>query len=153
MRLELLTFGPGGWGTTLLLGGSMTIAVASSAFIVGLAVGTLTAFGKRSAHFALRALAHGYTTLVRGVPELLVIYLFFFGTSSMLMAIVNAAFGYDGYIEVNAFTVGVMSVGLISGAYSAEDIRGALASVPNGQLEAAPALGLSGRLVYSRRLF
>lgn len=153
MTLTLLSFGPGGWGSTLLIGALMTIAVAVTSFAFGLVPGALAAMASRSRHVWLRALALVYTTLVRGIPELLVIYLFFFGTSSMIMAIVRLSFGYGGYIEVNAFAIGVLSVGLISGAYSAEVIRGAIASVPKGQVEAAMALGLKRWVIVSRILF
>lgn len=153
MTLHLLSFGEGGWGGMLVMGALMTFAVATGAFALGIAIGACVAIAARSGRRALRLLALAYTTVVRGIPELLVIYLFFFGASSMVMAIVRLAFGYDGYIEVHAFTVGVISVGLISGAYSAEVIRGAIASVPRGQLEAAMALGLRPGTTATRVLF
>lgn len=153
MTLHLLSFGAQGWGGMLLMGAVMTLAVAFGAFAVGLVFGALTALAARSKRLALNIPALVYTTIIRGVPELLVIYLFFFGTSSMLMTVVRLAFGYEGYIEVNAFAIGVISVGLISGAYSAEVIRGAIATVPNGQLEAAMALGLRRRIIFTQILF
>jgi len=87
---------------------------------------------------------------VRGVPELLVIYLLLFGGSGMIMAVAGV-FGYSGYVELNAFSIGVAAVGLISGAYSTEVIRGAVKAVPYGQIEAARACGM-GRWRILRRV-
>lgn len=136
----------------LLAGALMTLAVSLSAFLLGIALGTAAALAKLSRHRLLRCIGIAYTTVIRGIPELLVIYLFFFGTSSLIMAVVRAAFGYDGYIEVNAFTVAVLALGLISGAYSTEVIRGGIASVSKGQMEAAAALGLRRWMIWLRIL-
>ena len=136
----------------LLAGALMTLAVSLSAFLLGIALGTAAALAKLSRHRLLRCIGIAYTTVIRGIPELPVIYLFFFGTSSLIMAVVRAAFGYDGYIEVNAFTVAVLALGLISGAYSTEVIRGGIASVSKGQMEAAAALGLRRWMIWLRIL-
>ena len=128
----------------------MTVAVSVSAFVLGLVFGSLGAAAKLSRNIALTGVAEVYTTVIRGVPELLVIYLLFFGGSGMIMA-VGRVFGYDGYIELNAFSIGVLAVGLISGAYSTEVIRGAVQAVPHGQIEAARACGM-GRWLILRRI-
>jgi len=148
--LELLSFGPNGWGGQLLMGTAMTVAVAVSAFAFGIVMGSLGASAKLSHSLILNALADVYTTVVRGIPELLVIYLLFFGGNGVVSAIASA-FGYDGRVELNAFTIGVVAVGLISGAYSTEVIRGAVRSVPFGQIEAARACGM-GRWLILRRV-
>ncbi len=148
--LELLSFGETGWGDQLLQGAAMTLAVAVSAFLLGLAFGSLGAAAKLGGNLALRGVAEVYTTVVRGVPELLVIYLLFFGGSGMVTAVAGV-FGYTGFVEINAFTVGVVAVGLISGAYSTEVIRGAVQAVPFGQIEAARACGM-GRWLILRRI-
>ncbi|CAO3402935.1 ABC transporter permease subunit [Azospirillum sp. 11R-A] len=145
-----LTSGLHGWGPQLLSGTAMTVAVALSAFLLGLAFGAAGAAAKLSDSLVLRGLAELYTTAVRGVPELLVIYLLFFGGSGMVMAVAGL-FGYGGLIELNAFSIGVAAVGLISGAYSTEVIRGAVKSVPYGQIEAARACGM-GRWRILRRV-
>lgn len=152
LNLSLLYFGPGGWGGVLLTGAVMTLAVSVSAFLLGIVLGTAAALAKLSRHRFLRSIGIIYTTVIRGIPELLVIYLFFFGTSSLIMAIAKAAFGYAGYIEVDAFAVAVLALGLISGAYSTEVIRGGIASVPKGQMEAATALGLRRWVIWLRIL-
>ncbi|WP_448203597.1 ABC transporter permease [Azospirillum sp. sgz302134] len=148
---ELLSFGPNGWGGQLLAGTAMTIAVSVTSFALGLIFGSAGAAAKLSHNLILNAVAEVYTTIVRGVPELLVIYLLFFGGGTMVMAL-GRLFGYDGYIELNAFTVGVLSVGLISGAYSTEVIRGAVQAVPHGQIEAARACGMNRWLILRRIL-
>jgi len=148
--LDLLSFGPNGWGWQILAGAGMTVAVAVSAFALGVLFGSLGAAAKLSEHLILRAVAEVYTTVVRGVPELLVIYLLFFGGNGMVLAVARV-FGYDGYVELNAFSIGVVAVGLISGSYSTEVIRGAVQSVPHGQIEAARACGM-GRWLILRRI-
>lgn len=148
---ELLSFGPNGWGWQMLTGMAMTIAVAVSSFSFGVVIGTAGASAKLSNSLILNVLADVYTTVVRGVPELLVIYLLFFGGSGVVMALARV-FGYDERIDLNAFTIGVMAVGMISGAYSTEVIRGAVQSVPYGQIEAARACGMSRWLILRRVL-
>ena len=151
VMLDLLSFGPNGWGAQLLSGTLMTLLVAVSAFGFGVLIGSFAAAAKLGDRLLLRGLAETYTTVVRGIPELLVIYLLFFGGSGMVMALARV-FGYDGYLELNAFTIGVVAVGLISGAYSTEVIRAAVRAVPKGQLEAARACGMPKMLILRRIL-
>jgi len=148
--VELLTFGDAGWGDEMLRGALMTLAVSVSSMALGLALGALGAAAKLSAVAPARWLAEGYTTIVRGVPDLLVIYLLFFGGNGAAM-FVAGLFGYQGYVELNAFTIGTFAVGVVSGAYSTEVIRGAVLAVPRGQIEAAQAIGM-GRLLLFRRI-
>ena len=140
-----------GWVYQLLEGMAMTLAVAVLSFVAGLVFGTLFAFAKLGGGRVLRAIADVYTTITRGVPELLIIFLFYFGGSSAAMAVAKL-FGYDGYVELNAFTIGVISIGLISGAYSTEVIRAAIRAVPPGQIEAGRAIGMGPFLVLRRIL-
>lgn len=140
--MTLLSFGDQGWGDELALAAAMTIAVASLAFLLGLLIGTLAASARLSGRASLRLAADGYTTVLRGVPELLVIYLFFFGGSSALMFVARM-FGHTGYIELDAFATGVCAIAIVNGAYSTEVIRGAALAVPPGQIEAARAFGMA----------
>ncbi|MQP66772.1 ABC transporter permease subunit [Niveispirillum sp. SYP-B3756] len=148
--LDLLSYGATGWGDELLQGAGMTLLVAVLAYLIGLGAGCLTAAAKLSGPLPLRWLAATYTTVVRGVPALLVIWLLFYGGSG-LVGWMAGLFGYGGRVELSAFAVGVASVGLVSGAYAAEVIRGAVQAVPKGQLEAARALGMH-RLLILRRI-
>jgi octopine/nopaline transport system permease protein len=147
--MELLSFGDAGWGDEMLRAALMTLAVSVSSMALGLLFGTLGAAAKLSVIPPLRWLAEGYTTIARGVPELLIIYLLFFGGSGAVM-FVAALFGYGGYIELNAFTIGTFAIGAISGAYSTEVIRGAVLAVPAGQMEAAKAIGMARGLMFRR---
>ena len=140
--MELLAFGDTGWGDELFYATLMTIAVAITAMLIGFFFALLFTPLKLSKNKFLNLIANTYTTIIRGVPELLVIYLFFFGGSAAVM-FVASIFGYGEYIEINAFITGAFSIGIISGAYSTEVFRGAIQSIDKGQFEAANVLGLS----------
>ena len=140
--MELLAFGDTGWGDELFYATLMTIAVAITAMLIGFFFALIFTPLKLSKNKFLNLIANTYTTIIRGVPELLVIYLFFFGGSAAVM-FVASIFGYGEYIEINAFITGAFSIGVISGAYSTEVFRGAIQSIDKGQFEAANVLGLS----------
>ena len=140
--MELLSFGDTGWGDELLRATFMTILVAIAAFFFGFFISFLIVPLKLSKKKILNFIGNIYTTIFRGVPELLVIYLFFFGGSAAIMFVAKI-FGYNDYIEINAFITGSFSIGVISGAYSTEVFRGAIQSIDKGQFEAAKVLGLN----------
>ena len=145
--MELLAFGDTGWGDELFFATIMTIAVALTAILIGFVLGGIFASFKLSKNRVLNLIGNFYTTVFRGVPELLVIYLFFFGSSGAIMFVAEI-FGYNGYIEVNAFLTGALSIGIISGAYSTEVFRGAVDSINKGQFEASKVLGLKKNIYY-----
>ncbi|GAB4169581.1 MAG: nopaline ABC transporter permease NocQ [Thalassobaculales bacterium] len=147
--LDLLSWGDGGWGDELTRAAFMTLAVAVVAFAIGLVFGVLGAGAKLSRFRALRATGDAYTTVLRGIPDLLVIYLLFFGGSGAVMAVARV-FGHTGYIEINAFTTGAVAIGVISGAYSTEVFRGAVLALPKGEIEAATAIGMGPWLIFRR---
>ena len=140
--MELLAFGDTGWGDELFYATLMTIAVAITAMFIGFFFALIFTPLKLSKNKFFNLIANSYTTVIRGVPELLVIYLFFFGGSASIMYVASI-FGYGEYIEINAFMTGAFSIGIISGAYSTEVFRGAIQSIDKGQFEAANVLGLS----------
>ena len=140
--MELLAFGDTGWGDELFRATLMTIAVSITAMIIGFSFAAIFTPLKLSKYKSLNLVANIYTTVIRGVPELLVIYLFFFGGSGAIM-FVASMFGYNEYIEINAFVTGSFAIGIISGAYSTEVFRGAIQSIDKGQFEAAKVLGFS----------
>jgi|TARA_B110000971_G_C19825982_1_gene415602 octopine/nopaline transport system permease protein len=150
--MELLAFGDTGWGDELLISAVMTILVSTSSLFLGLIIGTIFASFKLSSSYILKFIAETYTTVIRGVPELLVIYLLFFGGSSALMYVASI-FGHNGYLELSPFTIGTIAVGAISGAYSTEVIRGAILAVPKGQFEAANTLGMSKYSMFFKIIF
>lgn len=146
----LLGLGPEGWGASLLEGAAMTLAVSVAAYAVGLALGALGAWGKLAGPPATRRLLAVYTTLFRGIPELLVIYLFYFGGSEALTSL-GRLLGAEGFIGLNGFMVGTLAVGVVCGAYQTEALRGGFLAIPRGEIEAGRAVGM-GRLLLFRRI-
>ena len=140
--MELLAFGDTGWGDELFYATLMTIAVSITAMLIGFLFALIFTPLKLSKNIFFNFIANSYTTVIRGVPELLVIYLFFFGGTGAVMYVASI-FGYNEYIEINAFITGAFAIGIISGAYSTEVFRGAIQSIDKGQFEAAKTLGLS----------
>ena len=148
--MELLAFGKTGWGDELFIATLMTIAVSITAMLIGFLFALIFTPLKLSKNKILNFIGNSYTTVIRGVPELLVIYLFFFGGSGAVM-FVASIFGYNDYIEINAFITGSFAIGIISGAYSTEVFRGAIQSIDKGQFEASQVLGLK-RFAYFFRV-
>lgn len=146
---ELVGFGPQGWGRSLLLAASITLALSVCGFIVGMLTGALAAWARISGGSGLRAAARTYTTMLRGIPDLLIIYLFYFGGSAVLTAM-GRLFGAEGFIGVPAFIFGMLALGVASGAYQAEVFRGAYAALQRGELEAAHSVGLRGLTLFRR---
>ena len=140
--MELLSFGKTGWGDELIFATIMTLAVSVTAMLIGFIFALIFTPLKLSKNKFFNLIANFYTTIIRGVPELLVIYLFFFGGTGAVM-FVASIFGYNEYIEINAFITGAFAIGIISGAYSTEVFRGAIQSIDKGQFEAANVLGLN----------
>jgi octopine/nopaline transport system permease protein len=146
---ELIGFGPNGWGLSLLQATGMTLAVAVCGFLIGALIGILIAWAKLSRSFIASSFADGYTTVLRGIPDLLVIYLFYFGGSAALGAI-GGLFGAQGFIGVPAFATGALAIGIVSGAYQAEVFRGAYQTLSKGELEAARSVGMHRWLMFRR---
>lgn len=149
--LDLLALGDAGWGDELLRGAGVTLLVALGAFTLGLALGLAGAAARLADPLPVRGLAELYTTVFRGVPELLVIYLFFFGSGPAIAAVAGL-FGYAGPVRPDTLAIAVVALGVISGAYSTEVLRGAVLAVPRGQIEAGRALGMPRRLLARRIL-
>lgn len=140
--LELMGFGPRGWGGAMLLAASMTLAVSSAGFVFGSLCGGLAAWARLAGGVIARTASDAYTTVLRGVPDLLVIYLFFFGGSAVVSAAGRDWFGTSGFIGMPAFLVGMLAVGVCNGAYQAEVFRGGYLAVPRGEIEAGRAFGM-----------
>lgn len=139
--LELLGFGSTGWGALLLVAALVTLAVTAVALALGAVLGTIVATAKLSGNRILVFLGNIYTTVFRGVPELLIIYVIYFGGSTAVSAI-GQALGYEGFLGLPSFAAGALAVGIISGAYQAEVFRGAYLAISKGELEAASAIGM-----------
>jgi octopine/nopaline transport system permease protein len=149
--VQLLGFGEQGWGGALLIALLMTVLLTIAALAAGAVFGAMVASAKLSRSRTLRIIGDAYTTLFRGIPELLIIYLFYFGGSSVMTA-VGQFFGADGFIGVPPFVVGALAIGLISGSYQAEVYRSAVLAVSRGEIEAARAIGMSTPTLWRRVL-
>ena len=145
--MELLYFGSKGWGDELFVAFLMTVAVSLTAMSIGIFFSAIFTPLKLSKNKILNLISNFYTTVIRGVPELLVIYLLFFGGSGAVMFVARI-FGYNEYIEINAFITGSFAIGIISGAYSTEVFRGAIQSIDKGQFEACKVLGLKKNIYF-----
>ena len=130
----------------MLAAAFMTIAVSASAYLTSIVIGLAGAVCLVSHSLILRLLANGYTTVVRGVPDLLIVYLFYFGSSQAL----SGLFGDNGFIAPPTFLTGFLAVGVVAGAYQAQVFRGALDAVAKGQIEAASAYGMPRLLAFRR---
>ncbi len=150
LDISILGIGPDGWGGWLITGALMTLAVTLCALLVGAVVGSLVAWAKLSRGVAWRLLGDAYTTIFRGVPELLIIYLMYFGGSAGVSAI-DRFFGGNGSLSPPAFLIGAVGVGLISASYQTEVFRGSYHAVSQGEIEAARAIGMS-RFTRFRRI-
>ena len=133
----------------ILKGTSITIAVALCSVALAVVLGLLGAWGKISSSRTANAVAGAYTTLIRGVPDLVLMLLLFYGGQQLLNDF-GAATDWWGYIEINHFTAGVFTIGFIYGAYMTETFRGAYLALPRGQIEAGIACGMSGAVVVRR---
>ncbi|MCU1731037.1 MULTISPECIES: ABC transporter permease [unclassified Pseudomonas] len=143
MNIDLHGFGP-----ALAAGTLVTVKLALSALCLGLVLGLLGALAKTSPFKPLRWLGGTYSTIVRGVPELLWVLFIYFG-SVALMSQLGDLLGLPG-LELSAFAAGVIALGLCFGAYATEVFRGALLAIPKGHREAGMALGLSKGRIFSR---
>ncbi len=127
---------------TLLDGTLVTLAVAGASLAIALVLGLAGAAAKLSRSTGLRAIATTYTTVIRGVPDLVLMLLIFYG-GQVGVNWLAAQLGHDGYVDINPFIAGVATIGFIFGAYLTETFRGALMAIPAGQREAGLAFGMS----------
>ncbi|ASK20051.1 MULTISPECIES: ABC transporter permease [unclassified Halomonas] len=145
-----------GYGMRLVEGALVTVELAALSLIIAVLLGLVTASAKLSKRRLPHLLATLYTTLIRGVPDLVLMMLFFFG-GQMLMNDVSdwlyARFGLDLFFNIDAFIAGVLTIGLIFGAYMGETFRGAIQAVDKGQVEAATACGMRRALIFRRIRF
>ncbi|CAD5375140.1 histidine/lysine/arginine/ornithine transporter subunit; membrane component of ABC superfamily [Rubrivivax sp. A210] len=130
-----------GYGPSLLQGAALTLALAGAALLLALALGLAGAVARLSRSALASRLALAYTTLVRGVPDLVLMLLIFYG-GQIAINEVGDRLGW-GYVDIDPYLAGVLTLGFIFGAYVAEVLRGAILSVPPGQAEAALALGFT----------
>ncbi len=140
-----------GYLPSLLDGAWLTLQVALLSLLLALVLGLAGASARLSRVALLRVPASVYTTIVRGIPDLVMMLLIFYG-GQIGINMVTDALGWD-YVDVNPFAAGVATLGFIFGAYFTETFRGAFLAVPAGQLEAGRAYGMSRWQVFHRILF
>ncbi|WP_337268572.1 ABC transporter permease [Oryzifoliimicrobium ureilyticus] len=140
-KLYLLGFGDEGWGLSLLVTAAVTLLLSITGFLMGTVFGSLAAAGRLSSYRLPKTLAYCYGTAFRGVPDLLTIYLFYYGGSVALTALAGF-FGSTQFIGLPTFATGVAAIGIISGAYQSEVYRGAYLAIDQGQFDAARSLAL-----------
>ncbi len=140
-----------GYGPSIIEGTVLTINVSLTSLLLATILGVSGALAKLSASRFLRFVAGLYTTVIRGIPDLVLMLLVFYG-GQMLINQVAYSIGYEDYIDINPYIAGVLTIGFIFGAYMAETFRGAILAVPGGQLEAGAAYGMSPAQVIVRIL-
>ncbi len=139
-----------GYGWMLELGAKVTLEVAICAMALALIFGLIGAWGKLSSNRAIHTAADTYTTVIRGVPELILILLVYYGVPTLIQDSL-ALYGIDYIINISPFIAGFITLGVIYGAFTTEVFRGAYNAVPKGQIEAAKAIGMS-RTLLARRI-
>lgn len=131
-----------GYGPSILQGTLLTIELCLASLAISMVLGIITALAKLSRVRAAHFIANAYTTIIRGIPDLVLMLLLFYG-GQVFINQAGPMLGYDGYIDINPFMAGVSTIGFIFGAYMAETFRGAILAVPGGQMEAGYAYGMT----------
>jgi polar amino acid transport system permease protein len=147
MQTLMLIVGPDGWGNLLLQGALVTVLLAVTTVPFGFGAGLILAVLKSSQSRLVRVCAEGYTTFFRGIPDLLSLFIIYFGLQALLDRL-GKAIALDVHLELNAFVAGVIALAVVVSAYSSEVWVGAINAIPKGQPEAAASLGLSKRQIF-----
>ena len=146
--LELLAFTPPGWGGLLLRGLATSISIAFGGYFLGLFIGIGGAFGKLYGGPVVRDLLACYTTIVRAIPELVLIVLLYYAGSDLVNQVL-ALFGTQP-IDISGLVAGIAVIGFVQGAYSTEVLRGAIQAISAGKIEAATSYGMGPGLLLRR---
>lgn len=141
---DLVSCGDAGWGDEIASGVWVTVSLALATLPLGLLMGFFLALAKQSSDGSLRLAANVYTTIFRGLPELLTLFVVYYGAQIGLQQLLTML-GFDVAIEINAFAAGMVALGLVFSAYSSEVLVAAFHAIPEGQYEAGDALGLRRR--------
>jgi His/Glu/Gln/Arg/opine family amino acid ABC transporter permease subunit len=139
-----------GYGWVFWAGTKITLLVGLSAAPLVLALGLLGAWGKLAGNPIARSLAGAYTTIVRGVPELVLILLVYYGITILVQHLLSLLTGGEVLVDIDPFTAGTLTLGVIYGAFATEVFRGAFQALDRGQIEAGRACGMSRTLAFRR---
>jgi polar amino acid transport system permease protein len=145
---SLLALEPPGWGGVLLRGLMNSIEIAIGGYSFGLMLGVGGACGKLYGGPITRDLMECYTTIVRAVPELVLILLLYYAGTDALNYVLGLV--GIGQVDISGLVAGIFVIGVVQGAYTTEVLRGAIKAVPAGQIEAARAYGMSPYKVMTR---
>ena len=140
-----------GYGPSILEGTLLTLQVSLVSLALSMLLGIAGALSKLSDSAPLRIIAQTYTTIIRGIPDLVLMLLVFFG-GQVLINQIGPLVGYEDYIDINPFIAGVFTIAFIFGAYMTETFRGAILAVHKGQIEAAYAYGMTRLQMFTRIL-
>jgi His/Glu/Gln/Arg/opine family amino acid ABC transporter permease subunit len=140
-----------GYGWMLWEGAWQTVLVGISSMGIAMLLGLLGAWGKLSRSKAARSITGLYTTVIRGVPELVIILLVYYGVPTLIQDVLES-FGINRVVDFPPFLAGVSTIGFIYGAFATEVFRGSFLAVPKGQMEAARAVGMNRILAFRRVL-
>jgi len=139
--LTLLSFGDQGWSDEIAWGVLITVSLALATLPIGLFIGFMIALGKQSEEWTVRLSAEIYTTIFRGLPELLTLFIVYYGLQIGIQMLLKLL-GFDGAVEINSFMAGAMSLALVFSSYASEVFLSAFRAIPKGQYEGGYALGL-----------
>jgi len=145
---HLLALSPPGWGGVLLRGFLASVQIAVGGYLLGFLIGIAGASGKLYGGPVIRDILEVYTTLVRAVPELVLILLLYYAGTDALNSLL-ALFGV-GPVDISGLVAGIFVIGIVQGAYQTEVLRGAFQAVPPGETEAARAYGMSPLMLLRR---
>lgn len=148
--LELLSYGDSGWGDEILRGLAITVQLAIVTLPVGLVLGFMAAFASMSKLPPLRFLGYGYTTIMRGLPEILTLFVVYNGVGLLLNLMARWWNPEGGTVDFSPFAAGVIALGMVFGAFAGEVLRGAFQSLDDGQIEAGRAIGMSKGQIFRR---
>ncbi|EMQ4301386.1 histidine ABC transporter permease HisQ [Yersinia enterocolitica] len=140
-----------GYSKLIFEGALVTLELALCSVLLSVIIGLIGAGGKLSSNRLLSGLFECYTTLIRGVPDLVLMLLIFYGLQIVLNSITESL-GF-AQINIDPLSAGIITLGFIYGAYFTETFRGAYMAVPNGQIEAARAFGFSPSQIFRRIMF
>ncbi|CCG87852.1 histidine ABC transporter permease HisQ [Erwinia piriflorinigrans] len=140
-----------GYSEVIFKGALVTLELAISSVVFAVLLGLIGAGAKLSNSRPLAAIFEGYTTLIRGVPDLVLMLLIFYGLQIALNQVTDF-FGFAQF-DIDPMVAGIITLGFIYGAYFTETFRGAWMAVPKGQVEAATAFGFTHSQTFRRILF
>jgi polar amino acid transport system permease protein len=138
----LISFGPEGWGDDIARGVLVTLSLALATLPLGLVIGFLIALAKQSQERSLRLAGNIYTTIFRGLPELLTLFLVYFGAQIGIQQVVHL-FNPEATVEINSFVAGMIAIGVVFSSYASEVLLSAFRAIPKGQYEGGYAIGLT----------